>query len=251
MAEEAKESIYALLAEAQGEMGQPVKDQTATIKTKGGYTYTYKYSSLASIEAIVKPPLNSLGVFVGQRTVVHDLLGVCIQTYVACGETELVLDHEPYQLDRDPKENGSRTTYAKRYGMCKAFCLEGMEDGDIQGIDPQGNPMQPQYPQQEATKADSTAQSAQGGRSTRQRGKSPQNRPADPRKETYAHVAKLKMQAMELGAPESDIDAWYKTQFGDVAVNRLTDEQLQELVRFLGVLIDTCKQQAYENGGAE
>lgn len=104
---------------------------------------------------------------------------------------------------------------------------------------------------QEATKADSTAQNAQGGRSTRQRGKSPQNRPADPRKETYAHVAKLKMQAMELGAPESDIDAWYKTQFGDVAVNRLTDEQLQELVRFLGVLIDTCKQQAYENGGAE
>lgn len=236
-------SIYTLLAEAQAEMGQPVKDQTASIKTKGGYTYTYKYSSLASIEAIVKPALNKRGIFVGQRTVCHDQLGACIQTYVAWGSTEdgdieVILDHEPYQPDRDPKENGSRTTYAKRHGMCKAFCLEGMEDGDVQGIDPQGNPAQPYYMPQQATRANPTPYQANGGTNA-------QKRPEDPRKQLYAQVARLKMNAMELGASEADIDSWYKGKFGDAAINRLSDEQLQDLMGFLNTLIETCKQ----NGG--
>lgn len=236
-------SIYTLLAEAQAEMGQPVKDQTATVRMKTGGTYSYKYSSLASIEGIVKPPLNKRGVFVGQRTVCHDQLGACIQTYVCWGSTEdgdieVILDHEPYFPDRDPKENGSRTTYAKRYGMCKAFCLEGMEDGDIQGIDPQGNPMQPYYPRQEGTKANPTPYQGNGGTNV-------QKRQEDPRKQLYAQIAGLKMKAMELGASEADVDAWYKSKFGDAAINRLEDSQIQELIGFLNTLIETCKQ----NGG--
>lgn len=95
--------------------------------------------------------------------------------------------------------------------------------------------------QQEATKADPTGRNGQGGTSTQQRGKSPQNRQTDPRKKTFATIANLKMQAMELGAPESDINAWFSSKFGDVGMNRLTDEQLQEVTHFLGVLIETCR----------
>lgn len=221
MAEEAKESkagtsIYTLLAQAQGEMGQPIKDQTASIKTKSGYTYTYKYSSLASIEAIVKPPLNARGVFVGQRTVVHESLGVCIQTYIAHGDSEIVLDYEPYQLDRDPKENGSRTTYAKRYGMCKAFCLEGMEDGDIQGIDPKGNPVSLAYepynqPQQPL--------------------------PADNRRESLQLMRTLKQQAIANGVSEQGINEWYAANVGDVTPGHLTDAQLQTVLDYLSQIV--------------
>lgn len=100
---------------------------------------------------------------------------------------------------------------------------------------------------QESTKDNATPRQGNGGTNTQGRGKAPQKRPEDPRKQTYARIAGLKMKAMELGADEADIDDWFRNNFGDVALNRLADDQLRKLEGFLNTLIETCKQ----NGGAE
>ena len=60
---------------------------------------------------------------------------------------------------------------------------------------------------------------------------------ASPRKQTFAHIASLKIQAMENGVKEGGINSWFEAKFGKVGMNRLTDEQLQEVVEHLETIV--------------
>ncbi len=94
--------------------------------------------------------------------------------------------------------------------------------------------------QQEATKANSTARKPKSGTNTQQRGKAPQKQaPAaqDQRKQMFGYIAGLKAQAIANGVVESGIDDWFAANFGGVGLNRLTEEQLYQVIAYLEQIV--------------
>ena len=115
-----------LLAEAQAEMVNPTKSKTG----QKGYQ-TYSYSPLDLVLNIIRPPLNKRGIFFYQRSeVAANGAGMLLNTIVAFGGEERVLDVKPYEYASDPQEFGKRETYARRYSALMAFGLVGEEDTD-------------------------------------------------------------------------------------------------------------------------
>ena len=110
-----------LLAEAQAEMVNPPKSKTG----QKGYQ-TYSYSPLDLVLNIIRPPLNKRGIFFYQRSeVAANGAGMLLNTVVAYGDEERVLDVKPYEYASDPQEFGKRETYARRYSALMAFGLVG------------------------------------------------------------------------------------------------------------------------------
>ena len=192
--------IWTLLAEAQMEMQAPRKDKTGQIGQR-----SYKYASLDACLDSVRPPLNKRGVFLSQYTVREDGRLYLMTAVRHRGET-YVLDSEPYEYDASPQEYGKRETYAKRYGLCKAFAIVGDEDtdGDVQGP--------PQSPQDGTHKL------------------------------LVAKVIEMKGACAECGADMRAIDDDYNRKYGNTGLNRLGDAQLVELLLELDGIYRTVSQ---------
>lgn len=72
------------------------------------------------------------------------------------------------------------------------------------------------------------------------------------RKDAFARVAQLKMQAMENGVKEDGINSWYEAKFGNIALNRLSNEQLKELIEYLETMVrDSSEQKAKQNASKQ
>lgn len=72
------------------------------------------------------------------------------------------------------------------------------------------------------------------------------------RKDAFARVAQLKMQAMENGVKEEGINSWYEAKFGNVALNRISNEQLKELIEYLETIVrDSSEQKAKQNASKQ
>ena len=203
----ADEGIYSLLAKAQAAMVSPKKNGVGQIGTR-----KYDYATLDDVLDAIKPPLNENGMFLTQRTVNGENC-LFIQTIVGHGSETLLLDEEPYEYDPNPQEYGKRETYAKRYGLCKAFAIVGDEDtdGDVQ----QTAPQDPRW------KTTGTAKAAQTAK-------------AQPDKKKWlTRCLQLKAQCMAQGVKESGLDGWYKASFGDVQPSELSIEQVTEWGKYL------------------
>lgn len=203
----ADEGIYSLLAKAQAAMASPKKNGVGQIGTR-----KYAYATLDDVLDAIKPPLNENGLFLTQRTVNGENC-LFIQTIVGHGSETLLLDEEPYEYDPNPQEYGKRETYAKRYGLCKAFAIVGDEDtdGDVQ----QTAPQDPRW------KTTGTAKAAQTAK-------------AQPDKKKWlTRCLQLKAQCMAQGVKESGLDSWYKASFGDVQPGDLTLGQVTEWGKYL------------------
>lgn len=203
----ADEGIYSLLAKAQAAMVSPKKNGVGQIGTR-----KYAYATLDDVLDAIKPPLNENGLFLTQRTVNGESC-LLIQTIVGHGSETLLLDEEPYEYDPNPQEYGKRETYAKRYGLCKAFAIVGDEDtdGDVQ----QAAPQDPRW------KTTGTAKAAQTAK-------------AQPDKKKWlTRCLQLKAQCMAQGVKESGLDGWYKASFGDVQPSDLTLGQVTEWGKYL------------------
>lgn len=203
----ADEGIYSLLAKAQAAMVSPKKNGVGQIGTR-----KYAYATLDDVLDAIKPPLNENGLFLTQRTVNGENC-LFIQTIVGHGSDTLLLDEEPYEYDPNPQEYGKRETYAKRYGLCKAFAIVGDEDtdGDVQKTAPQD----PRW------KTTGTAKAAQTAK-------------AQPDKKKWlTRCLQLKAQCMAQGVKESGLDSWYKASFGDVQPGDLTLGQVTEWGKYL------------------
>lgn len=119
--------IYSALRQAMADMDNPTRTATASIQTKGG-SYSYDYSTLADVLAIVKPALFNNGLTLIQ-SVRETEAGPRLITAVATDEAgELVLDSQYFTPSEDPKANGSAVTYARRYGLMTAFGLASVDD---------------------------------------------------------------------------------------------------------------------------
>lgn len=136
-AEPANPNLPQSLAEAmllfQSRMPRVAKDQTATVTTKAGGSYSYKYADLAGTQEAALPVLNECGLtFTSQPRRCDDgtyeLVGLL--NFAPTGET--AEGSLPLFTKGTPQELGSAITYARRYLLT---CMTGVvaeEDDDGQ-----------------------------------------------------------------------------------------------------------------------
>lgn len=191
------EGIYSLLAKAQAGMASPKKNGVGQVGPR-----KYAYATLDDVLDSIKPALNENGLFLTQRTARGESC-LFIQTLVGHGSETLLLDEEPYEYDSNPQEYGRRETYAKRYGLCKAFAIVGDEDtdGDVQA-------------------------KAQPDPRWKTTGTTAKRQPEDKRKKMLARIAQLKAKLMERGLTEEGLDAYLPAHYKVDSIDKLTDEQL-------------------------
>lgn len=197
-----------LLAEAQAEMVNPPKSKTG----QKGYQ-TYAYSPLDVVLNIIRPPLNKRGIFFYQRSeVAANGAGMLLNTIVAFGGEERVLDVKPYEYDSDPQIFGKRETYARRYSALMAFGLVGEEDTD----------------------------GDTGPKETKE--KAPTKPRPSKRKVMLAKIAKLKAECIQNGVKEEGLRKYEKANFGTDDTAKLTDGQLEELGKHLAQMARDSKE---------
>lgn len=197
-----------LLAEAQAEMVNPPKSKTG----QKGYQ-TYSYAPLDLVLNIIRPPLNKRGIFFYQRSeVAANGAGMLLNTIVAFGGEERVLDVKPYEYDSDPQVFGKRETYARRYSALMAFGLVGEEDTD----------------------------GDTGPKETKE--KAPTKPRPSRRKVMLAKIAKLKAECMQNGVKEEGLRAYEEANFGTDDTTKLTDRQLEELGKHLAQMARDSKE---------
>ena len=127
MAETKNDTLLQKLVKAIIDVENPKLDSEAEVKTKGGYSYKYKYASLGECLRVVRDVCNPLGLAVW-----FDINNGNIYTIVSDGMEEKAVSPVPAKLDGLPQSNGSEITYAKRYSLSAAFGLVSEEDDDAQ-----------------------------------------------------------------------------------------------------------------------
>lgn len=142
--------IFDALATAQGEMKNPVKNKTATIRTKDG-TYRYKYCDISDVLDCTRGPFSKNGINVtqGVRQKDHKYM---VWNDKANQMTERVgvkvtlwtkLGHKSGQWVKGSvtaiapgfgvQEVGSIITYLRRYGLCLLAGIAADADDDGEG----------------------------------------------------------------------------------------------------------------------
>lgn len=121
------ETIRARLMDAMAEMYNPKKSETATVPTKGGGNYSYRYETLEQLLEIVRPALmaHGLGLTQGVRRIDGTW---SLVTSVFDGEDSLSLDERPMRDFPGAQDAGSWETYMRRYALRSAFGLCGEDD---------------------------------------------------------------------------------------------------------------------------
>lgn len=136
--------LAAALARAQGEFQTIRKDREATIQTRTGGSYGYRFADLATVLEAVRPALakHELAIvqlprvrqddgsaFVGVETLLAHASGHSISTTL-----ELAIS------DSTPQAIGSGLTYARRYSLLALLGIAAEdEDDDAQGAQPRAS----------------------------------------------------------------------------------------------------------------
>lgn len=200
-----EETLEDRLIAAMAEMVNPTKSNTATVPTKSGGRYTYKYESLDQVLAAVRPPLLEHGIGLIQQQVLSEKTGrYVLRTEVFSGTDHRVVDERPMVETSDPQAAGSWETYMRRYALRCAFGLCGEDDDGA------------------AAKA------------------SPQKKTAPPapdrderRNRMLARCAELSVKCVENGMNAGATEKYMRAHYHVEAIADLTDEQLLEFGRYL------------------
>lgn len=116
---------------AQSEMPDIPKSKTATIPTKNGESYEYKYADLPAIIDAVRPVLSNHGLAFAQSVETTDAKEIAITTRIFHIDGG-VQSFGPLLLPggNDARGAGSAITYARRYALCAALGIAADEDDD-------------------------------------------------------------------------------------------------------------------------
>lgn len=105
-------------------------NRTATIPTKTGGQYTYKYSDISDVVKLTRPVLASHGLVALTPIVNHgDGLGCTVILLHTSGE-RLELGPFPFPHGKDAQATGSMVTYHRRYALVAALGMAAGDDDD-------------------------------------------------------------------------------------------------------------------------
>jgi hypothetical protein len=120
------------LANVQAAMPKVGKSNTATVPTKAGGSYTYKYADLADIFEKVMPLLAANGLaWIAKPTLSHD--DAFVLRYALLhkdGHREAGEYPLPHPSSGTPQSIGSAITYARRYAFCAMVGVVADVDDD-------------------------------------------------------------------------------------------------------------------------
>jgi hypothetical protein len=127
--------LAAALAKAQGELINPEKSLTATIKTDGGDTQqTFRYAPLSSGLEIVRKTLGQHEIAVVQTTSTDPVAGMInLTTMLAHASGEWIASEWPVCAvieTSTPHRLGAALTYARRYALFTLVGIAGEDDMD-------------------------------------------------------------------------------------------------------------------------
>lgn len=127
-------TIYKKLFELQQKIGAISKDSTASVLTKKGGTFNYKYFDINTLIEALKPHLIELQLVIVQPLIVVDGKNA-IKTVIYNLEDESSLESIALLPDNiDPQEFGIGVTYFRRYCVVSLLFLPSEDnDGDIAG----------------------------------------------------------------------------------------------------------------------
>lgn len=128
---ESLDQLAAALAASQSKFPAIAKDKTASIPTKSGSTYKFKYADLADVLAAVRSPLAENGLAVTQLLQGKVLLTALLH---ASGQ-RLVSSVDLMQVQADPKVFGAEITYLRRYALCALLGIAADDDVDAPPTD--------------------------------------------------------------------------------------------------------------------
>jgi len=117
------------LAKFQGEMPQVVKNKKATILTKSGSSYSYKYADLTGILDSVRPNLSKHGLSTTQIFVDYKIITMLMHSSGQFISSELELNCAE---EIKPQELGSIITYMRRYALVSILGISADEDDDCE-----------------------------------------------------------------------------------------------------------------------
>jgi hypothetical protein len=128
-------NLAAALAKAQGELINPEKSLTATIKTDGGATQqTFRYAPLSSGLEIVRKTLGQHEIAVVQTTSTDPAAGMInLTTMLAHASGEWIASEWPVCAITEtsaPHRLGAALTYARRYALFTLVGIAGEDDMD-------------------------------------------------------------------------------------------------------------------------
>jgi ERF superfamily protein len=127
--------LAAALAKAQGELINPEKSLTATIKTDGGASQqTFRYAPLSSGLEIVRKTLGQHEIAVVQTTSTDPAAGmITLTTMLAHASGEWIASEWPVCAITEtsaPRRLGAALTYARRYALFTLVGIAGEDDMD-------------------------------------------------------------------------------------------------------------------------
>jgi hypothetical protein len=123
--------LAAALAKAQGEMRNPPKDRTVTIRPRDGAPYSYSYADLATIMDTVRAPLAKHGLAVTSRLEMNPSGSgpMLLHTALIHESGESVESLYPIMAG-DAKTMGGAITYGRRYSISALLGIAADEDQD-------------------------------------------------------------------------------------------------------------------------
>lgn len=124
--------LAAALVEALTDLTVITAGQQATIDTKGGGSYSYKYADLADLIKLTRPVLAKHGIVA--LTPVHanmtgDGLAVSVRLIHSSGE-EMHFGQFPFPEGSTAQATGSAVTYHRRYALLAALGMAADDDDD-------------------------------------------------------------------------------------------------------------------------
>jgi len=127
---EKTDAIAPALVAALGKVKNPHVDSKARVKTKQGYEYEYKYLSLPALCEHIRAAFDHVGLAFSQEVIdVQGGTGVVTRIWHLSGQW---VELGPLVLrgGATAQEQGSLTTYARRYALAAAVGLAADEDDD-------------------------------------------------------------------------------------------------------------------------
>lgn len=188
-------SLSEALLEARKNMGMPPLNGVGHAGRNGAREY--RYALLQDVLKCVVPPLLDQGVLLTQGFSDGRLV-----TSVTKGDETIRLDVRDVNMSGTSQEQGSAETYAKRYALCSAFCIAGMDDDDGQAA----------------------------------------SAPTVKKQNRFTKLTGLKAEAMSLGISEEGIKTWMQQNvLKGKPLKDATDKELSAIEQHVATLISDKK----------